>query len=86
MSLTQLSIDEFLQQLAADSPTPGGGSAAALTGAPIYGVPTRTLNQAVKRNAGRFPVDFAFQLAPEEVAVCGRKWPAQPGEPTGHSL
>ena len=32
-SLTQLSIDEFLDRLASDSPTPGGGSAAALAGA-----------------------------------------------------
>ena len=34
----------------------------------IYGVPTKALNQAVKRNAGRFPADFAFQLTPSEVA------------------
>jgi hypothetical protein len=30
--------------------------------AALYGVDTRTLNQAVKRNAGRFPPDFMFQL------------------------
>ena len=29
----------------------------------IYGVETRTLNQAVKRNAARFPPDFAFRLS-----------------------
>ena len=28
----------------------------------IYGVETRSLNQAVKRNIGRFPADFMFQL------------------------
>jgi hypothetical protein len=28
----------------------------------IYGVPTRVLNQTVKRNRGRFPSDFCFQL------------------------
>src|SRR3972149_3525210 len=28
----------------------------------IYGVETRALNQAVKRNADRFPGDFAFRL------------------------
>ena len=28
----------------------------------IYGVETRTLNQAVKRNLERFPDDFMFQL------------------------
>jgi len=30
--------------------------------ADIYGVETRTLNQAVKRNAERFPDDFVFRL------------------------
>ncbi len=34
----------------------------------IYGVATKVLNQAVKRNAGRFPPDFRFQLMPQEVA------------------
>ena len=33
----------------------------------IYGVPTKQLNQAVKRNLDRFPADFAFQLGPQEV-------------------
>lgn len=28
----------------------------------VYGVPTKALNQAVKRNSNRFPEDFAFQL------------------------
>ncbi len=32
----------------------------------IYGVTTKRLNEAVKRNAERFPVDFMFQLAKEE--------------------
>jgi hypothetical protein len=32
----------------------------------VYGVPTRALNQAVKRNARRFPDDFMFRLTPEE--------------------
>lgn len=32
----------------------------------IYGVETRVLNQAVKRNAARFPDDFAFQLTLDE--------------------
>jgi len=30
--------------------------------AAIYGVETRALNQAVKRNSERFPKDFIFQL------------------------
>lgn len=34
--------------------------------AELYGVETKALNQAVKRNAGRFPEDFAFQLTSEE--------------------
>src|SRR5258708_19160161 len=35
--------------------------------AKLYGVEVRTLNQAVKRNHERFPTDFMFQLAWEEV-------------------
>lgn len=31
-----------------------------------YGVPTKVLNQAVKRNADRFPDDFMFRLSKEE--------------------
>ena len=31
--------------------------------AELYGVTTKALNQAVKRNAERFPKDFIFQLA-----------------------
>jgi hypothetical protein len=30
--------------------------------ATLYGVPTKALNQAVKRNPDRFPEDFVFQL------------------------
>ncbi|MDA8239814.1 MAG: ORF6N domain-containing protein [Nitrospiraceae bacterium] len=36
--------------------------------ASIYGVPTKRLNEQVKRNAERFPVDFAFQLTAKEWA------------------
>lgn len=32
----------------------------------LYGVSTRVLNQAVKRNLDRFPIDFMFQLTMEE--------------------
>jgi hypothetical protein len=32
----------------------------------VYGVETRALNQAVRRNLGRFPADFFCQLAPGE--------------------
>ena len=30
--------------------------------AELYGVETKVLNQAIKRNANRFPEDFMFQL------------------------
>jgi hypothetical protein len=36
--------------------------------AALYGVPTKALIQAVKRNAERFPSDFMFQLDRTEVA------------------
>ena len=32
----------------------------------VYGVPTRVLNQALRRNKDRFPLDFAFRLSAEE--------------------
>jgi len=34
--------------------------------AELYGVETKVLNQAVKRNSGRFPGDFMFQLTKSE--------------------
>ena len=34
--------------------------------AEMYGVPTFRLNEAVKRNKGRFPDDFMFQLTKQE--------------------
>jgi len=44
--------------------------------AQFYGVPTKRLNEQVKRNRRRFPEDFMFQLRPEEksevVANCDR--------------
>ena len=35
----------------------------------LYGVETRSLVQAVKRNIERFPEDFLFQLTPEEATA-----------------
>ena len=35
----------------------------------VYGVSTRVLNQAVRRNKRRFPVDFAFRLSSTEYAA-----------------
>lgn len=44
--------------------------------AELYGVPTKALNQAVKRNPARFPDDFMFQLSTAErdelVTICDR--------------
>jgi hypothetical protein len=40
--------------------------------AALYGVTTKALNQAVKRNAARFPDDFLFRLARNEVEALNR--------------
>ena len=39
----------------------------------LYGVETRVLNQAVKRNIKRFPYDFMFQMTNEEM----KTWKSQ---------
>src|SRR5437763_1711768 len=41
--------------------------------AELYQVPTKRLNEAVKRNRGRFPEDFMFQLTKEEL----KNWRSQ---------
>ena len=41
--------------------------------ADLYGVETRVLNQAVKRNERRFPDDFMFRMTPEEM----QNWKSQ---------
>ena len=38
----------------------------------IYGVQTKVLNQAVKRNISKFPSDFLFQLTSDEAERLGR--------------
>ena len=38
--------------------------------ASLYGVPTKRLNEQVKRNRERFPSDFLFQLTPAEKRPC----------------
>ena len=38
--------------------------------AELYGVQTKQLNRAVKRNIERFPDDFMFQLSEEECSRC----------------
>ena len=38
----------------------------------LYCVPTKRLNEAVRRNLKRFPLDFMFQLDVEEYGFCSR--------------
>jgi hypothetical protein len=38
--------------------------------AALYGVETKNLNKAVRRNIERFPADFMFQLTQEEAEAC----------------
>ncbi len=40
--------------------------------AALYGVTTKALNQAVKRNSARFPKDFIFRLSAEETESLNR--------------
>jgi ORF6N domain len=40
--------------------------------AELYGVPTKRLNEAVKRNLNRFPAKFMFQLSRRKQTRCGR--------------
>ncbi len=45
--------------------------------ASLYGIPTKRLNEKVKRNVKRFPAHFMFQLTQEEkdtvVAICDHR-------------
>jgi len=41
--------------------------------AELYQVPTKVLNQAVRRNLDRFPAEFTFQLNDEEL----KNWRSQ---------
>jgi hypothetical protein len=34
----------------------------------LYGVPTKRVNEPVRRNQARFPADFLFELTPQEKA------------------
>jgi hypothetical protein len=36
----------------------------------LYGMETRVLNQAARRNIDRFPEDFMFRLAREDITNC----------------
>ncbi len=37
--------------------------------ADLYEVPTKALNQAIKRNGKRFPIDFMFRLTKTNVII-----------------
>jgi hypothetical protein len=51
--------------------------------ASFYGVQTFRLNEAVKRNAARFPGDFLFQLTSEEVALNSSQFAMSSGRHRG---
>lgn len=50
----------------------------------IYQVPTKALNQAVKRNRAKFPEDFLFQLTPEEAQEARRRMSASMADPAAN--
>ncbi len=47
----------------------------------LYGVETKVLLRAVKRNLDRFPGDFMFQLSPEEFQDLRRQFGTSKGGP-----
>ena len=48
----------------------------------LYGVPTKRMNEQVKRNVDRFPADFMFRLSGAETTELNRrKLRPVPGEP-----
>ena len=51
--------------------------------ASLYGVDTRVLNQAVKRNIMRFPSEFMFQLMDNEINQQYRHLLSQSGQSPG---
>ena len=53
--------------------------------AALYGVETRVLNQAVKRNADRFPSDFMFQLSVEEAEMRSQRVTSSTGQTVSDS-
>jgi hypothetical protein len=42
--------------------------------AALYGVETKALKRAVRRNSGRFPSDFMFELDAEETEILRRQF------------
>ena len=54
--------------------------------AAMYGVETRVLNQAVRRNIRRFPSDFMFELTRQEVMRISQIVTSSPGILSGATL
>ncbi len=52
----------------------------------LYGTTTKVFNQTIKRNAARFPKDFAFQLTPIETANLKSQFVTSRSEITDPSL
>jgi hypothetical protein len=53
----------------------------------LYGVRTAALNQAVQRNAHRFPEDFAYQLTPQEfTGLMSQNVISKPGPDAGRLM
>jgi len=50
----------------------------------LYGVSTKVFNQAVKRNADRFPEDFAFQLTADELKTLRSQFVTSSSVPVHH--
>jgi hypothetical protein len=46
----------------------------------LYGTNTSAFNQAIKRNAARFPADFAFQITKQEAAELQARSAELPGD------
>jgi hypothetical protein len=60
MSLPSYSIEQFIFQIRGKQVLHDRDLAA------LYEVQTKVLNQSVKRNVNRFPIDFRFQLSQKE--------------------
>src|SRR5258708_26869218 len=52
--------------------------------AELYQVPTKRLNEQVKRNVDRFPLDFLFQLATRQAFGKNRRPSAEMAPPRSH--
>jgi len=51
--------------------------------AELYGVETKVLKQAVKRNITRFPSDFMFEMSPREFEGWRNEFATSPGDKQG---